>query len=286
MDAFTENFLANVTATLTNQIIDYLQTRLPEKIKGAPKAQAIQRCVRDGITTILAQAATSVEMKTDLLTTIFTKFFNQADTGREIAKLLRRGDWDLAELVDLFAASGYDPVTLPGLKIEAALEAFKNAFLDAASDESELQTTLQTGQARQQTAILHTIEQKLPTPPPPKDFRRRYLERLAQQCLTLPLAALGGEESTEEEVNLEQVYTDLDTTTPLEKKGKSKRRQPEIDSDRVEYLSALAAFEQTPRLVLLGDPGAGKSTFVKKIIAWQARAELTQTDPPPTYCPC
>ena len=36
----------------------------------------------------------------------------------------------------------------------------------------------------------------------------------------------------------------------------------------------------TPRTVLLGDPGAGKSTFVRMLLAWQAGALLGECDPP------
>jgi len=55
--------------------------------------------------------------------------------------------------------------------------------------------------------------------------RRRYLERVHQQCNVLPLAAMGGEEGVGEEVSLDQVYVDLDTKTrvPLTEEEKAAR---------------------------------------------------------------
>src|SRR5712691_3484526 len=43
----------------------------------------------------------------------------------------------------------------------------------------------------------------------------------------------------------------------------------------------MEAFAQCPRLVLLGDPGSGKSTFVRKILAWVAAAHLDKVSMPP-----
>ncbi len=114
--------------------------------------------------------------------------------------------------------------------------------------------------------------------------RTRYLEKLRRYCQALPLAALGGEVGADEELTLDRVYIDLDTQTQIEKaqspKTSSKTRgMPEEET--IKRLSALDAFMQSTRLALLGDPGSGKSTFVKKIVAWQAAACLGESKPPP-----
>ncbi|MFN8459765.1 MAG: hypothetical protein U0401_34805, partial [Anaerolineae bacterium] len=113
------------------------------------------------------------------------------------------------------------------------------------------------------------------------EARLRYLRRLAQRCNVLPLAALGGEEGAEEELTLERVYIALDTTTPLPlaETEKKKRSGGGREAD-TRPLTALEAAHH-PRLALLGDPGAGKSTFVHQLLAWLAAANLGQADPPP-----
>ena len=108
--------------------------------------------------------------------------------------------------------------------------------------------------------------------------RRRYLKRLRQRCNVLPLAALGGEEGVGEEITLERVYVDLDTrsTVPLteEERERAERWGP---SER--RLSALEVATANRRLVLLGDPGSGKSTFARQVAARLAGVQLGEADP-------
>ena len=127
-----------------------------------------------------------------------------------------------------------------------------------------------------------------PTRPDPDAPRRQYLAELRKWCQNLPLAALGSDESTENAVTLDQVYIALDTNTrvPLTEEEKAKRQRASAVSVREgdpesRPLSALEAASQHARLVLLGAPGAGKSTFVRKLAAWQAAAQVGEADPPP-----
>jgi len=136
-----------------------------------------------------------------------------------------------------------------------------------------------------------------------KSYRQKYLERLYRSCLTLPLATLGGEEGIAEEVTLDQVYIALNTTTAAvadEKEFRNRARQKKEEllqelleaykkgdrekyfqiqplydqEDKVPLLPALDALNQTRKMVLLGDPGAGKSTFVKRMAAALAAKQL------------
>ncbi len=122
--------------------------------------------------------------------------------------------------------------------------------------------------------------------------RRRYLERFSQWCNVLPLAALGGEEGAADDLTLDSVYIGLHTTTriPLteaEKEERQKKRQfiesGEPQDRDTRPLPALDAAAQAPRLVLLGDPGSGKSTFARYWLSLGARAELKAGEPPPGW---
>ncbi len=136
------------------------------------------------------------------------------------------------------------------------------------------------------------IEKQEVFPPAPPDpiqrAREHYLIRLRQQCNVLPLGTLGGEQDTGQDVSLEQVYVDLDTQTrvPLTEEEKAKREGPLPDREQEKLLSALEAATQNHRLVLLGDPGSGKSTFVRQLTAWLAGACLGKRDPLPDWDPC
>jgi formylglycine-generating enzyme required for sulfatase activity len=119
-----------------------------------------------------------------------------------------------------------------------------------------------------------------------KEARERYLRRLRQRCNVLPLAAMGGEEAGGDEVTLDRVYVELDTRTrvPVEKQPADQRDIERQLAGRPEQedrpLSALEATIQNPRLVLLGDPGGGKSTFVRQLAAWLAAAHLGEAPLP------
>jgi formylglycine-generating enzyme required for sulfatase activity len=81
-------------------------------------------------------------------------------------------------------------------------------------------------------------------------------------------------------LTLESLYVSLDTTTQVEekKKGKARDSSPTIDTflerERSHPLAALEALAQAPqrRMVLLGLPGTGKSTFVRYLALRMAQA--------------
>ena len=134
-----------------------------------------------------------------------------------------------------------------------------------------------------------------PAPPNPAQAAaatayRRYLDATHRRCNVLPLAPLGGDESAGDEVTLDQVYVALDTQsrvklTAKEKEARKKAGQS-VQDDADRPVSVLEAAGRSRRLVLLGDPGSGKSTFVRQLCAWHALALLGQPLPvelPPTW---
>lgn len=114
-------------------------------------------------------------------------------------------------------------------------------------------------------------------------LHQQCLRQLARRCNILPLAALGGEGSAKEEVNLNDVYVSLDTRSrrpfrdEAEKKAWQERSGQRNEDDR--SLTALEAATEHHKLVLLGDPGSGKSTFVQQIAARLSLARLGEKEP-------
>jgi len=103
-----------------------------------------------------------------------------------------------------------------------------------------------------------------PTAPRPVDLRRVYLNHLFETVGGLSLSGIDPKAASDAEarLNLGAVYTALLTLTPEEHERLQDRERMETVGREVRRLSALAQLDQHPRLMLLGDPGSGKSTFV------------------------
>ena len=101
------------------------------------------------------------------------------------------------------------------------------------------------------------------------DLVHRYLTRIVEHAQILSLRSLdvkaaSAETGTQDRLRLADVYIALDTTTHRPEPAPESKAQVRLrDEDRP--LTALEALAAQPRLVLLGDPGSGKSTFLNHL---------------------
>lgn len=105
---------------------------------------------------------------------------------------------------------------------------------------------------------IHTGSAKL-EPEVAKALGESYLRRVMERAGVLALSGIdprAASQSQESAMRLDAVYTALLTTTSEDEtqRPKSPEREPRL-------ASALEQLERRPRLLLLGEPGSGKSTF-------------------------
>jgi formylglycine-generating enzyme required for sulfatase activity len=129
------------------------------------------------------------------------------------------------------------------------------------------------------------------------NLRQRYISKLRLQCGNLPLHVFGADVDSLEQVTLDQVYIALNTTTSVPTNVLEQIQQgtlgqwSEVESvlrgtqsgsrreehwqdqgsgerdDASRLLPALDAVRLSPYAAFLGDPGAGKSTLARVVIA-------------------
>ena len=105
----------------------------------------------------------------------------------------------------------------------------------------------------------------------PAEALRIYRRVFAASCRRLPLRGVdvgaSDPQGGQQRLNLDHVYVALDTTSSVElepEKRDRRERQPMEERER-RPLATLEATAANPRLVLLGDPGSGKSTFLSHL---------------------
>ena len=109
------------------------------------------------------------------------------------------------------------------------------------------------------------------------DSRHNYLKALYRKCLQIPLTVLGEDVSARRAITLDQIFISIDVT----QKDLDSLKEADHWTHRGEgkVLSAIDAIQDCDQVVLLGDPGSGKSTFVKHLLANIAISELEDTVP-------
>ena len=120
----------------------------------------------------------------------------------------------------------------------------------------------------------------------PEALRRAYLYRVAQQTRRLPLAGVDPKAASDEgggELQLSAVYTALLTQRPemderAFPKAAGDQRGRRLGEGEARRLSALEVLNREPHLVLLGEPGSGKSTFVSFVALCLAGETLGYED--------
>jgi len=114
----------------------------------------------------------------------------------------------------------------------------------------------------------------------PESLRIAYLTHLFEAVSSLALSGIDRKAARGDanaDLNLSAVYTALLTLTPEECDRLKHSACLEMLDHEARRLSALAHLNAQPRLVLLGDPGSGKSTFVNFVALCMAGEILGKT---------
>jgi len=101
-------------------------------------------------------------------------------------------------------------------------------------------------------------------------LREMYLQEIVRICQYLPLSAIdvgSADPGRATRISLSPVYVDLETRTPP-------APEAEVKPAQAHRLSALETVANTQRVVLLGDPGSGKTVFLNYLALQLALHQL------------
>ncbi len=133
------------------------------------------------------------------------------------------------------------------------------------------------------TALIEKRTPKIPAEPKPEkpldtEARRRYLKNFRKDCLRIPLTVMGKENVNVEglkAVELDAVFVSL-MVVPKPSDASDKELST-YSHERT--MMALNAIDSAAHVILLGDPGSGKSSLVKHVLANIASCELDGEQP-------
>ena len=189
--------------------------------------------------------------------------------AREVIGIFDDEPIDADRLKKIAKQHGLDPSIWPPKTWKDAAGKLGSRFLKAAARQPILEPYFEAGERIRRFAAQEPSHSDALAP------RQRYLQQLIKDASVLDLVRLT---STDEgaAITLKQVLIELDTTARIDADGNlvSETEDGRQDSDQVTPLSALAAFERDHRMILLGDPGSGKSTFAKELAILLPRSGL------------
>ena len=110
-------------------------------------------------------------------------------------------------------------------------------------------------------------------------WRTRYLQEIAGETNILPWAPVTETFASKENYELfglSDVYTDLDTTDVQRVEREEEYRELMARRDEAERISAQATINDHRCVLIMGDPGSGKSTFAKHVAYALAQAGLAE----------
>lgn len=288
MDPLTSSYIAELLASLSHSFIIAGGAILRDAVTGSPKEKAVNRCLRSGLTALLANADYNSETEQyHLLRDIFKDFFSREETAQELSLLLQGRRPALEKLRDLFDKAGYDAETLPGIDFNRAMLSFEAAFNSIAAQESELQGIIVAGgtyeQNKIQRELLDYVKQSY--------LETLYLDTLIGECEYVQLSLIDKsliDKSESDGSGLTREVKISDVFTPLkllfENHAVAQEIGDKVDPENTKDYSIAeffrlqaveaAAYAPRLRLVVLGQPGAGKSALVNYLTVQLARKRL------------
>ncbi|MCP4693055.1 MAG: hypothetical protein GY859_33745, partial [Desulfobacterales bacterium] len=280
------NYFGGVAGAATGQIIGFAGRGVIKRFRPDSRRQALNLAMARALHETIDALADTPDAYKHLLG-ILEKWITREEVAAELSQVIDpRPDTeiDLNLLHREFEALGCSTEMLgEGVNFMELVMNLVQAFSHAAALQPELQGQIQLGYLRDmaegmKSQVQESIEQSRDInrmanriAPDMTPRKRAYLSRIVDKCDFLSLKGMDfqtADASTDagDRMKLADVYIALDTTTRVDEEGDARKPDHELARhEKTRTLSTLEALASSRKMVLLGDPGGGKSTFVNHL---------------------
>ena len=268
--------MTKAAGTVGKWVLTYLQREAADLIQKKKTEQAIVDCLTQALSTFLNSLENSNSTALDSPYDFIAKVSNDKRFARLILRIFYDDSVDPAPLATICEASGLPTKNWTPRQWNRAVNSLAVKFVKVALGKNDLKPLFEAGERFRKFTQSNNEEDEDATP------RERYLRQLIKDSSVLDLVQLTSSDEGAA-ITLDQVLIELNTTDRIDEEGKlvednEKQRQ----EDKTSPLPVLEAFERFPKMVLLGDPGSGKSTFAKELAILSAKIALEDAHPTQT----
>ena len=302
LSGFLTTLAAKLAEKALEEILDALPRRLRRSVQDDPKQKAALRiALQAGLEVALKAMDSPDRHQAERYAGLMERFLKLPKTAEELTKLvdLRNVTADpeavvnITHLENLFREAypvDEAPEAYEGLNFPQAMRAFVQAYADAVKQQPDKLPWINTAYLDAQLSQFIVIGERLPPRPTSGTLREQYLEAMAREGNQLPWSVYDpryASPTDRPQLTLQDVYVPLEVILSPTAGEKEFRKQPELEFLELQRQAreveprrapALKALAEHRAVVLVGDPGIGKTTFTNHLALCLAMASLAHSE--------
>jgi formylglycine-generating enzyme required for sulfatase activity len=244
-----------------------------KKGKGSVYEKCLDEAFKETITWAIEEKKDTTQQRK--LVRILQKFFTDKEVRKEVFGFPEGKQMNKDKLFDSLIRSGYKPESITGFNFNQFLTKFEENFITTVEHEPGLQGIIQIKALKEIRSKTEVIERTTGetleivkslqkgiarfTSNQIEEFRKAYMNYVFSNAQSLSLWGIDPKVASDPRATLplDAVYTALNTLSV--ETDRSIEIHAQLEKKR--FLSVIEQLNRHQHLVLLGDPGSGKSTF-------------------------
>lgn len=256
---------AGLATEMTNRLIGAAGYAVKKRFQSEPQQLALSQCIEEALELTIGRL-TSDSVHIEHLLTLFDEWTQQEAVQGELSLVIApfsEAEIDIQLLREEFE-SIYDPDLLgDSMEFEQIVSYFTAAFANAAATKPVLQGQIQIQLLRDIAQRIQGVHCHLSAGSDLADIQMDYLRDIIQRSEYVSFRGMNIRRSNanpnEEQQRLADIYIQLQVN---QRDSESSKLARPGQREEEQSLTAVDAFIFNRQMILLGEPGSGKSTFV------------------------